>query len=282
MKPVNRNEAPKPAAEPDTRKPAEATRRRPIIGRPDKAAKGEKKPVDQRRRLSMVCGALAAVAVASLGVGAWQLNQAAQIRDYYESDLVQVVVAREDVAYGEQLGVDDVEVASVPSRFAPDDAASSVDDVVGLRANANITAGNALSLSTLQASSSPATLASAPEEGKVAYMVTLSPASGISPLLHVGDSVQVILGADGVDGQVVADDVRVLALDDALTGTSDDYSNVTLELDQEQATMLYNYVDLGSGSVHLALNPSEPDGGASEAATAQVSAGTQTDQSSAN
>lgn len=264
MKPVNRNEAPKQTVAPEPARPAEAA-----------------KPVDQRRRLSIVCGALAAVTVASLGVGAWQMSQASQIRDYYESDLVQVVVATDDVACGEYIEAADVEVASVPSRFAPADAADSVEDVVGLRANSNITSGNAISLSTLQASDSPATLAGAPAEGMVAYMVSLSEASGLSPLLHVGDTVQVILGADGVDGEVVAEGVRVIALDNALTGGSDDYTNVTLELTEEQATMLYNYVDLGSGSIHLALNPSEPDGGA--AADAEQAAGqAQADQASGN
>lgn len=266
MKPVNRNEAPTQAQEapqhPGEPKKAGAG----IKGRKRDGA--PKPPADQRKRLSFVCGALAAVTVASLGVGGWQMSQAQQVRDRYESGLVQVVTATADVEPGEYLEASDFQVSSVPRQFAPADAATSTDEVVGLRANARITAGNALSLSTLQASAKPATLASAPEEGKVAYMVTLSAASGISPLLHVGDRVEVIMGADGVDGQVVASDVRVIALDDALSGSSDDYTNVTLELDEDLATMLYNYVDLGSGSIHLALNPAGP-------ATADAPAGAQ-------
>ena len=151
MKPVNRNEPPAEA-------PSKA-------GKEQKAAKKgapkAKRPASetQRLRLSVLCGVLAALTFASLAVGGWQLSQALAIRDSYQADLVSAVTLTADVAAGEVIEAGDVTVSEVPSAFAPADRATETSEVVGLRANSNLTAGNAVSLSSLQASSDPATLA---------------------------------------------------------------------------------------------------------------------------
>ena len=79
-------------------------------------------------------------------------------------------------------------------------------------------------------------------EGRVAYTVALDSSTGLSPLLAVGDKVDVLASVN--DGQVVtteriADSIRVLALDGNLSGTkSDGYSNVTIEVTEDQALAL--------------------------------------------
>lgn len=255
MKPINRNEAPK--EQPVAQAPA-STQTPKSEGR--NARRGERRPADQRRRLSVISGVLAGVTVVSLGLGAWQTSRAMEMQQAYQQGLVTVVTMAQDVSAGQTVESSDVTVSEVPERFAPADSATEVTQVVGLRANANLTTGNAVSLSTLQASEAPATLADAPEEGTVAYMVSVSTPNGLSPLLHVGDRVDVIIGTDGVEARVAFEDVRVLALDDATSGSDDDYSTITLELAEDEAVELYTLMEQGNGTPHLALRPTVVDG----------------------
>ena len=104
------------------------------------------------------------------------------------------------------------------------------------------TSGTAVSLSSVSGSKKPASIATAVTEGHVAYTVALDSSTGLSPLLSVGDKVDVLASVN--DGQVVtterlADSIRVLALDGNLSGTkSDGYSNVTIEVTEDQALAL--------------------------------------------
>lgn len=193
-------------------------------------------------RLAAVAGVAIAVAVATVGFSGWRWTQAQGELTRLEQSTVKVVTVTRDVAPGELIDSADLTIASVPKAFAPKDAAKKVSDVAGRQSVVQQTSGTAVSLSSVSGSKKPATIATAVTEGHVAYTVALDSSTGLSPLLSVGDKVDVLASVN--DGQVVtterlADSIRVLALDGNLSGTkSDGYSNVTIEVTEDQALAL--------------------------------------------
>lgn len=193
-------------------------------------------------RLAAVAGVAIAVAVATVGFSGWRWTQAQGELTRLEQSTVKVVTVTRDVAPGEFIDSADLTIASVPKAFAPKDAAKKVSDVAGRQSVVQQTSGTAVSLSSVSGSKKPASIATAVTEGHVAYTVALDSSTGLSPLLSVGDKVDVLASVN--DGQVVtterlADSIRVLALDGNLSGTkSDGYSNVTIEVTEDQALAL--------------------------------------------
>lgn len=193
-------------------------------------------------RLAAVAGVAIAVAVATVGFSGWRWTQAQGELTRLEQSTVKVVTVTRNVAPGELIDSADLTIASVPKAFAPKDAAKKVSDVAGRQSVVQQTSGTAVSLSSVSGSKKPASIATAVTEGHVAYTVALDSSTGLSPLLSVGDKVDVLASVN--DGQVVtterlADSIRVLALDGNLSGTkSDGYSNVTIEVTEDQALAL--------------------------------------------
>lgn len=193
-------------------------------------------------RLAAVAGVAIAVAVATVGFSGWRWTQAQGELTRLEQSTVKVVTVTRDVAPGELIDSADLTIASVPKAFAPKDAAKKVSDVAGRQSVVQQTSGTAVSLSSVSGSKKPASIATAVTEGHVAYTVALDSSTGLSPLLSVGDKVDVLASVN--DGQVVtterlADSIRVLALDGNLSGTkSDGYSNFTIEVTEDQALAL--------------------------------------------
>lgn len=229
---------------------------------------GRKQPpvVDQRRRLTVVSGVCAALAVAGLGLGAWQTATARQYAETYESNLVEVVSTQADVAAGDMIEASNLVTVKVPKSLAPADAVKADEGglIAGHRACANITAGNAISASTVQASAVASTITHAPDSDKVAYMVALDGSASMSPLLHVGDVVDILTGSDGNETDFVAEKVKILALDAAMSNSSEasgGYSTVTLELTSEQAKELYTITNVSGGSIKLVAPAAVDDEG---------------------
>lgn len=194
------------------------------------------------RRLAAVAGVVIAVAVVTVGFSGWRWTQAQSELTRLEQSTVKVVTVTRDIAPGEVIASTDLTVASVPKAFAPRDAAKKVSDVAGRQSVTQQTSGTAVSLSSVSGSKKPASITTAVTEGHVAYTVALDSSTGLSPLLAVGDKVDVLASVN--DGQVVtteriADSIRVLALDGNLSGSkSDGYSNVTIEVTEDQALVL--------------------------------------------
>lgn len=135
-----------------------------------------------------------------------------------------------------------VETQSVPKAYCPSDAATKVSDVAGHTSLTTQTAGNSISLSSIQASSSPARITSAIEDGHVAIALSLDSSKSLSPLLRVGDRVNVMaVVSDGTtsSAETVCANVKIVALDSALSGSPDaGYSLVTLDVTEDQAAAI--------------------------------------------
>ena len=217
------------------REPAPAPRRaapKPAPAGPSKGA----------RALTVVAAAAIAVSVGATAFSGMRLAESSAIIAKNETDSVNVVVTTRDVAAGETISESDLETQSVPKAYCPTDAATKVSDVAGHTSITTQTAGTSISLSSIQASASPAHITSAIEDGHVAIALSLDSSHGLSPLLAVGDRVNVLAAvSDGTTSstETICGDVRVIALDSALAGTPEaGYSLVTLDVTPEQAAAI--------------------------------------------
>ena len=235
----------------------------PGAGEPDKAKKGfplfskkEKKPREKKaktlksplekraakqrgdaRRLTTLCGALAAVSVFAIGFSAVTFMSGQEMIGRATANLKSVVTVTQNVAVGSTITEDMLAVTQVPSEFVPDDAADEIDQVAGHKALSALTAGIPVSLTTIQASEEPANMASAVRDGYVAKMYALEGSAGMSPFLSPGDYVTCTYAKDtsGTSENVVLKHVRIIAVGSQLTGTgAEGYSSLTFELTQEQ------------------------------------------------
>ena len=199
-------------------------------------------PTKGSRVLTAVAAAAIAVSVGATAFSGMRLAESSAIIAKNETDSVNVVVTTRDVAAGETISESDLETQSVPKAYCPTDAATKVSDVAGHTSITTQTAGTSISLSSIQASASPAHITSAIEDGHVAIALSLDSSHGLSPLLGVGDRVNVLAAvSDGTTSstETICGDVRVIALDSALTGTPEaGYSLVTLDVTPEQAAAI--------------------------------------------
>lgn len=199
-------------------------------------------PTKGSRVLTVVAAAAIAVSVGATAFSGMRLAESSAIIAKNETDSVNVVVTTRDVAAGETISESDLETQSVPKAYCPTDAATKVSDVAGHTSITTQTAGTSISLSSIQASASPAHITSAIEDGHVAIALSLDSSHGLSPLLAVGDRVNVLAAvSDGTTSstETICGDVRVIALDSALTGTPEaGYSLVTLDVTPEQAAAI--------------------------------------------
>lgn len=199
-------------------------------------------PTKGSRVLTAVAAAAIAVSVGATAFSGMRLAESSAIIAKNETDSVNVVVTTRDVAAGETISESDLETQSVPKAYCPTDAATKVSDVAGHTSITTQSAGTSISLSSIQASASPAHITSAIEDGHVAIALSLDSSHGLSPLLAVGDRVNVLAAvSDGTTSstETICGDVRVIALDSALTGTPEaGYSLVTLDVTPEQAAAI--------------------------------------------
>ena len=200
-----RNEPqPKPAGREEKRHPRfgktedgkadDASESRPVSpaprrGAPKAAPAG---PSKGSRVLTAVAAAAIAVSVGATAFSGMRLAESSAIIAKNETDSVNVVVTTRDVAAGETISESDLETQSVPKAYCPTDAATKVSDVAGRTSITTQTAGTSISLSSIQASASPAHITSAIEDGHVAIALSLDSSHGLSPLLAVGDRVNVL------------------------------------------------------------------------------------------
>lgn len=199
-------------------------------------------PSKGTRALTVVAAAAIAVSVGATVFSGMRLAESSAIIAKNEANSVNVVVTNRDVAAGETITEADLETQAVPKAYCPTDAATKVSDVAGHTSLTTQTAGASISLSSLQASSSPAHITSAIEDGHVAIALSLDSSKSLSPLLRVGDRVNVMaVVSDGAtsSAETVCANVKIIALDSALSGSPDaGYSLVTLDVTEDQAAAI--------------------------------------------
>jgi pilus assembly protein CpaB len=151
--------------------------------------------------LALVLGALAAADVGR--------REAALDRRL--APLVPVLVTRGDVDAGRTLGIDDVEVRSVPARWAPTGAPGAPGDVAGAVTAVRLPAGAYVTAMDLAAPES-AGAGVAVRRGERAVEVL---AAGSPDLVTPGARVDVLVTREGEGTRLALQDVEVLSADAA-------------------------------------------------------------------
>ena len=225
-------------------------------------------PEKRRRQLSWLCGACAAVAVASLAFAAVEFTVAQDTVAKSQADMVEILVPKETIKAGTPITADMLEEAKVPKRYVPSDAAdnSSKSDLIGKSPVGNLSKGVPISMGTVQGSSNPSSISLALSAGHVARTFSLDAASSMSPLLKPGDYVTVTAtfkSGNGTTQQTVNyQNVKVLATDATLQTTdgstqSSGYSTITLELTAEQLSELGTADSISLAAQPLSENPKD-------------------------
>lgn len=211
------------------------------------------KGVGSRKALVTICAVCVVVAIGSLGLAGYSLVTTNSRLKTLDSETEPVVVATVDMSSGTTITADDVSVTDVPDALVTTGAFTSVDEVIGQTTASAVAANSIVSSVDVQSTStdSLSALEHSIDSDHVAVMLTFSGSNGLSPLLNVGDVVNV---ASSSGSGVVASKAKVLALDGSFASHSGTYSTVTLEVTTDEAPSV---TALGSSAVLIALPVSD-------------------------
>lgn len=228
------------------------------------------------KKLTVACAVLAGISLISIGFAAVTFMSGGGGAAEAPVDTVTCVALAESVESGDIISADMLTEVEVPAQWVPSDVARSADEVDGLAAVTNLTAGLPISLSCLEGSNDPADLTTAVRAGYVAQMFSIDTAAGLSPFLAPGDYVDITYG-DQSEGTVelkTLENVRVLAVGDELTGgQTDEYSSLTFELTERDAEALGTATGMYVTAVPRSEWPEDAVGGGSEEDAADEESG---------
>ena len=219
--------------------------------------RGAWRALQARRTLWMALGALGFGALSVLGVRNYIGDRLAieKARLAPRPELIEVVVARQELKRGDVVGVDTMAVRAIPKESAPGGAVlpARFDAVQGMRLQAPMKPGEPLLASALTAPESSA-IAQRLAPGVRAMTIAVDEVNSLSGMLQPGDRIDLLLTVRPlpVQGQLmpemtrtVIQDVPVLATgrqsraqaaEDAHVPRS--YTSITVEVDPERAQKL--------------------------------------------
>lgn len=235
--------------------------------------RGPQTTESHRKRLTIMCGVFAAIAVGSVAFGAAELASANGIKNAIYGTTTPVVVLTGDVSGGSVIQESQLKIADVPTTYVPSDAATEISQVAGKTAVVNLHANSAISQNSITGSENATSLDVAVSAGNVGYMTSLSGAAAASPMVKPGDRVDIMTSDKDGNASMFATGVRVLAVDGKLADdkSGNGYSTMTFDLTPQQAADLFELIDVRGGSIHLVIPPKTNDS-ASNATGASASA----------
>ena len=232
---------------------------------------GEQRPIDDAvrsmdsaaarfKQMSAVTAAAVAVAVVAVGYGLWQAGVSHAAVDQATKGARSAVVTTRDVAAGDPLGADAVQLVEVPQAFRQDDAlgADALDGaggVAGARALVSIPANTQLSPQMIAGSAADGRLAAQLAEGMEAVSLSVNDETGVAGQVQPFDEVRVVCVTEAAGGAVSLDELcasaRVMSVGGDGAGEGAAYSAITLELTPEQADAVRRAQASGTISVQL-------------------------------
>jgi len=206
-------------------------------------------------RLWIVLGvALAIGLAAALGARSYLAGRLAAIEAQGKGRLVEVVVAKVDLAKGERLSSDNLALRPVPADFVHSLALrpEQFDRVDGKALAFDAKAGEAILWGMVEGTRVP-TFSARVAPGRRAITVPVDEINAISGLLEPGDLIDLVLTLDHEGRKRVfplMQGVTVMAtgqraLDDPRSGESRQYATVTLDADPREARNLIAARELG-------------------------------------
>lgn len=190
---------------------------------------------DRVKILTYVTAAACALAVGAVAYAVTSVSGAQGELSKLQAETVPVVIAKQELGSGTTIAADAVELVNVPRTYAPTNALSDLESVVGKTTSTNIPANGQLTASSVAGTPGASTLALALEPGTVAASISVDAQTGVAGLLRQGDYIDIL-----AEGAPIVENARVLALDASLSPTEGEYATVTVELTVEQAGTVQN------------------------------------------
>lgn len=167
-------------------------------------------------------------------------------------NMVSVAVAKGDVQSGKQMKLGDTyEFVEVPKAYLPEGnfTQDNADKIEGHLSGANLPSGTIITKSLLVAMPGAVTnLSMELEGGNVAITVSADAEVGLASLIVPGDTVNVI---SYETGDKIASNLKVRACGSSLSNSGKDYSTVTLEASERDASAITSAQS--SGGIRLVL-----------------------------
>lgn len=211
-------------------------------------------PVDKKdefkdvKKLSFITAAAVTVAVVAMTYSYFVTSNAETELSEVRQSTTPAVFTVADIPQGTVLDATMLKVVDVPSTYLGAGTFKTADDLIGKSTLYSIPANSQMTSGMLAGSDNITSLAAALAVGSVGYSVAVDSETGVANTIHQNDRVDILS-----DGNVVVQDVRVAALDRALTGEMTAYGTVTLEVTLDQAQTLQ--VAQQTGPVRLVLRP---------------------------
>lgn len=201
---------------------------------------------DPRRikQMSTITAVSLAVALMAVSTGAWTSFSSQTMVAEAKADTQPTLVAVQDIKAGDEVVLSMFETKDVPRRFRmkgalSDEALSNGGPAVGKRALVDIPTGSQITTSLLSGTAESGYLAAALDTGMQAVTIEVDVETGLAGQLRPADYVRVVALGNGAEGEAFArticDGVRVISLDDRLSGGEGGYASVTLEVEGRQA-----------------------------------------------
>ena len=187
-------------------------------------------------RITAVAVAVAFIAVAFGVYGVWR---SAASEAVLHEETTSVLVAATEMPAGHVVEASDLRAAALPKSAVPGGAATSTADVVGKTTVAPVPMNSVMTSSAVTGAGSE-TLAAAIEPGMVATTVVVNQQTGLSGQIHQGDKVDVyaIIDGEGNPSLIIARNATVLSLNASMAGYTAEYTSVTLEVTENEASMI--------------------------------------------
>lgn len=218
------------------------------------SAEGVQEVQQRLEKLTLAVTVAAAVTIFAVIFAGWTGWQSFSTTQALKSSMRSVVVAVEEIPSGTTITKDMLGMLDVPARYLSADATSDAGQIVGQRANVTISANDQVTPKMVSGSGNTSSASAQLGKGEKAITIKVDDATGIAGLIKQGDTVNVISTNKGQVRTVVSK-VRVMALDNYLSGSSGSYRYVTLALTSDQVNVVRQAESVSGAKLSLSLNP---------------------------
>lgn len=217
------------------------------------------KEVQQRlEKLTLAVTVAAAVTIFAVIFAGWTGWQSFSTTQALKASMRSVVVAVEEIPSGTTITKDMLGMMDVPAKYLSSDATSDAGSIIGQRANVTIAANDQVTPKMVSGMGNTTSASAQLADGEKAITIKVDDATGIAGLIRQGDTVNVISSNKGQVRTVVSK-VRVVALDNYLSGSNGSYGYVTLALTSDQVNAVRQAESVAGAKLSLALNPAGSD-----------------------
>lgn len=206
------------------------------------------------RRLQRTAVASVAAAALGLSFGAYtSITSGAEVAKT-KSQLVNVVVASQQIEAGSVIQAESLSVAEVPSAYVSAGATSDAQSLVGKVANTRIDANTQVTAALATGDGNPASLSSAIDTGFKAVTVAVDEPAGMSGLVKVGDVVDVLGTSSQLNSGAltrITSNAKVIALGSSLGDSDGSYASITIQVTPDEADTIRTAQATGSVTFEL-------------------------------